>query len=464
MSERPLDAPRSAGLARDVAPKGHTTGATPPWRGGAPQEAAPHRASHTMKGGAPVFAADGTEVTFESFGLHPDLLKGVHNLGFIRPTPIQVRAIPPILAGRDVIGCAQTGTGKTAAFVLPILHRLLPGRSRGHVRALIIAPTRELALQSMEQVRALSRFVHLKGVALFGGVPMQPQVRALAQGVEVISATPGRLLDHIYSGRIDFVDLEVFVLDEVDRMLDMGFLPDIRRLISLLPPKRQNLVFSATVPPEILTLVHQILRDPVTVQIDARPTAAVGIRHAVYPVPHHLKTELLLELLRGQGATSVLIFTRTKHFADRLTRVLERRGVRVSVLHGDRSQSQRLHALEQFRRGRAQAMVATDIAARGLDIEDITHVINFDVPNSPEDYIHRIGRTARVEATGDAFTLVDREDEPMIAHIEQALNRTLPRVTLPNFDYRRPPPPHAHLPHRHGGARRHHGGASHQRH
>jgi len=297
-------------------------------------------------------------------GLHPDLLKGIHDMGFLRPTPIQVRAIPPILAGRDVIGCAQTGTGKTAAFVLPILHRLLQGRSRGHVRALIIAPTRELALQSMEQVRALSRFVHVKGVALFGGVPMEPQIRALAQGVSVISATPGRLLDHLYSGRIDFKDLEIFVLDEVDRMLDMGFLPDIRKLISLLPPVRQNLVFSATVPAEILTLVRQILRDPVTVQIDAQPTAASGIRHAVYPVPHHLKTELLLELLRAQGTTSVLIFTRTKHFADRLARTLERRGVRVSVLHGDRSQSQRLHALEQFRRGRAQAMVATDIAAR----------------------------------------------------------------------------------------------------
>jgi len=375
-------------------------------------------------------------------------------MGFIRPTPIQARAIPPILAGRDVIGCAQTGTGKTAAFVLPILHRLLQGKSRGHVRTLIIAPTRELAAQSMEQVRALSRFVHLKGVALFGGVPMDPQVRALAQGVSLISATPGRLLDHLYSGRIDFVDLEVFVLDEVDRMLDMGFLPDVRKIIGLLPPKRQNLVFSATVPPEILTLVHQILHDPVTVQIDAKPTAAIGIRHAVYPVPRHLKTELLLELLRAQGATSVLIFTRTKHFADRLARALEHRGVRVSVLHGDRSQSQRMRALEQFRRGRSQAMVATDIAARGIDIEDITHVINFDVPNTPEDYIHRIGRTARMEATGDAFTLVDRDDEPMITQIEKTLNRTLPRVTLPNFDYRRPAPHHAHAGPRRGSGRR----------
>ena len=398
-----------------------------------------------------------TEPAFEALGLHPDLLKGIKDLGFIRPTPIQAQAIPPILAGRDVIGCAQTGTGKTAAFVLPILHRLLHGRSSKHLRALIVAPTRELALQSMDHLKALSRYVHLKGAAIFGGVPMEPQISALARGVDIISATPGRLLDHIYSGRIDFVDLEVLVLDEADRMLDMGFLPDIQKILSLLPRQRQNLVFSATMPQEILTLVHQILRQPVTIQIGHRSSPAVGIRHAVYPVPRHLKTELLVQLLRGQEMTSVLVFTRTKHYASRLAQTLERRGVKVSVLHGDRSQSQRLRALEQFRRGRSQVMVATDIAARGIDIEEISHVINFDVPNTPDDYVHRIGRTARAEATGDAFTLVAHDEEPMIKEIEQRLNRTLPRVTLPNFDYKRPAPHrgHDHRPHHGPGRPRH---------
>ena len=391
------------------------------------------------------------DLMFDSLNLHPDLLKGIKDLGFIRPTPIQHQAIPPILAGRDVIGCAQTGTGKTAAFVLPILNRLLPHKGRGNMRALIIAPTRELALQSMTHVKALSRYVHLKGAAIFGGVPMPPQITALRQGVDLVSATPGRLLDHIYAGRIDFVDLETLVLDEADRMLDMGFLPDITRIISLLPSERQTLLFSATMPLVISELAHQILRHPVTIQIGPRASPAVGIRHAVYPVPRHLKTELLMELLRKQELTSVLVFTRTKHAADRLAQTLERRNFQVSVMHGDRSQGQRLRALERFRQGRSQVLVATDIAARGLDIEDISHVINFDVPNTPDDYIHRIGRTARAEATGDAFTLVSREEEPQLRAIEQALNRALPRVTLPNFDYKRPgdsraPGP----PHRHG--------------
>jgi len=394
------------------------------------------------------------EVTFESLNLHPDLLKGIHDLGFIRPTPIQAQAIPAILEGRDVIGCAQTGTGKTAAFVLPILHRLLQGTQRPHVRALFIAPTRELALQSMQHLKSLSRYVHLKGVAIFGGVPMEPQISALRQGVDIISATPGRLLDHIYSGRIDFVDLEVLVLDEADRMLDMGFLPDIQKILQLLPPKRQNLVFSATMPVPILELVHKILHNPVTIQIGQRSSPATGIRHAVYPVPRHLKADLLAELLRGQEMSSVLVFTRTKHFADRLAQQLTRRGFKVSVMHGDRSQSQRLRALEQFRHGRNQIMVATDIAARGIDIEDISHVINYDIPGSPEDYVHRIGRTARVDATGDAFSLVAPDEEPVVTEIEQALHRTLPRVTLPNFDYKRAGAPRGHEPHR--DARHHH--------
>jgi len=399
--------------------------------------------------------------TFEALALHPNLLKGIHELGFLHPTPVQAKAIPLILAGRDVIGCAQTGTGKTAAFVLPILHRLLQGKSGKHVRALIIAPTRELALQSMDHLKDLSRFVHLKGAAIFGGVPMNPQITALEHGVDVISATPGRLLDHIYSGRIDFVNLEVLVLDEADRMLDMGFLPDIRNILRLLPAKRQTLLFSATMPREILALTHQILRDPVTVQIGQRSSPAVGIRHAIYPVPRHLKTDLLAELLRQEGMTSVLVFVRTKRSADRLAHELIRRGVRASVLHGDRSQSERLRALDNFRYGETPVMVATDIAARGIDIDDISHVINYDVPEESDGYVHRIGRTARVDATGDAFTLVDKAEEELVADIEKALQKTLPRVTLPHFNYRRPGAPSGHGPRggRHGG----HGGSPHGR-
>ncbi len=401
--------------------------------------------------------------TFDSLGLHPDLLKGIRDLGFLRPTPIQAQAIPAVVSGRDVIGIAQTGTGKTAAFVLPILHRLLHQPPSRNVRALIIAPTRELALQSMEHLRELSRYTpQIKGAAIFGGVPMEPQISALDRGVDIISATPGRLLDHVYAGRIDFVALEVLVLDEVDRMLDMGFLPDIQKILRLLPPKRQNLVFSATLPSEIQRLVHELLANPVTIQIGQRATPAVGIRHAVYPVARSLKTSLLIQLLKGEGMTSVLIFTRTKQYASRLAQTLERNQFKVSVLHGDRSQSQRLQALERFRRGRSRVMVATDLAARGIDIDDITHVINFDVPATPEDYIHRIGRTARADATGDAFTLVDPIEEPTIRDIERVLNRPLPRVTLPGFDYGAAP---AHAPaHRPTGHRPQRPNSRHTRH
>lgn len=400
-------------------------------------------------------------ITFESLNLHPSLLKGIHNMGFLRPTPIQARAIPVILEGRDLIGCAQTGTGKTAAFVLPILHQLLQARSNRKVRALIIAPTRELALQSMDHLKGLSRFVPLRGAAIFGGVAMQPQIRAFQQGMDIISATPGRLLDHLSSRRLDLKSVQVFCLDEVDQMLDMGFLPDIKRIISLLPPKRQNLFFSATMPHEISELAHQILKDPVKIQIGRRSTPAVGIRHAIYPVPRHLKANLLLEILRGPDMNSVLIFTRTKHYADRLATRLQRKGFNVSILHGDRSQNQRLHALDLFRQGRNQILVATDIAARGIDVQDISHVINFDIPSTPDVYIHRIGRTARGEATGDAFTLVDRSEEGMVREIERALKQAIPRVTLPDFNYKASPQPgssESQFPRRHQGPppKRHH--------
>ena len=377
-------------------------------------------------------------MSFDNFGLHANLLKGIHDLGYTRPTPIQQEAIPPILAGRDVIACAQTGTGKTAAFVLPILHRLLSEGKKHGLRTLIVAPTRELALQSMDHLKNLSRYVPLKGHPIFGGVPMNPQIRALAQGVDIISATPGRLLDHVYEGRIDFGDIEVMGLDEADRVMDMGFLPDVKKIISFLPPKRQNLIFSATIPPDIMKLAHEICRNPVTIQIGIKSTTPVGIRHAVYPVSHDQKTELLLRLLHKESdMSSVIVFTRTKSRADRLPDTPQRAGIRTSVLHSDRSQGQRLSALERFRHGRSQVLVATDIAARGIDIKDISHVINFDVPSTPEDYIHRIGRTGRVEATGDAFSLISPDEEPMIKDIERVINQRLPRITLPDFNYRK---------------------------
>ncbi len=401
-------------------------------------------------------------MSFDNLGLHPNLLKGIHDLGFIRPTPVQQESIPKILSGRDVIASAQTGTGKTAAFVLPILHKLLsvPRHKKG-IRALIVAPTRELALQSMEHLQNLSRYVPLRGHAIFGGVPMNPQIRALAQGLDIVSATPGRLLDHVYEGRIDFGALEILVLDEADRMMDMGFLPDIRKIISLLPPKRQNLIFSATIPDEIMTLAKQICHDPAMVQVGVKSTTPTGIRHAVYPVSHDQKTELLLRLIHEHGTKmySVIVFTRTKSRADRLAHMLERAGIRTSVIHGDRSQLQRTKALENFKRNKSQVLVATDVAARGIDVKDITHVINFDIPQTPEDYIHRIGRTARAEATGDAFSLVSPDEEDMVKDIERVINQRLPRVTLPDFNYRKAS---SHATPHHGHTRPHHRGGEHR--
>jgi ATP-dependent RNA helicase RhlE len=376
------------------------------------------------------------------------------------------------MSGKDVIACAQTGTGKTAAFVLPILHRLLkdPAKKKG-VRCLIVAPTRELALQSMDHLKDLSRYVPLKGHAIYGGVPMGPQVSALNGGLDIISATPGRLLDHVYQGRIDFGALEVLVLDEADRMMDMGFMPDIQKILSLLPPKRQNLIVSATMPQEILKLAHQFLKDPVTVQIGHKSSTAAGIRHAVYPVSQDQKGELLLRILNDARDTmsSVIVFTRTKSRADRLAQTLDRARIPTAVIHGDRSQVQRTRALDAFKRGKSQVLVATDVAARGIDVKDISHVINFDVPQSPEDYIHRAGRTARAETTGDAFSLVSPDEEEMILDIERVINQRLPRVTLPDFAYRKGGSSHGHggghghRPHHPGGGRPQHGGG-HQRH
>lgn len=373
---------------------------------------------------------------FSRFGLHHDLLRGVKELGFARPTPIQESAIPPAMAGRDVIACAMTGSGKTAAFLLPILDRLI-GKPRGATRALVLTPTRELAAQIDEHLRALAVHTPLTGAAVYGGVGMNPQEHAFRSGVDVIVATPGRLLDHFRFPYARLAALEILVLDEADRMLDMGFLPDIRRILRHLPAQRQTLFFSATLPEPIVRLSRDILRDPVAIDV-ARPSApAAGVTQAVYPVPQELKRDLLLTLLSRGDLKSVLVFTRTKHRANRLADFLQRRGVPCERIHGNRSQAQRAKALAAFKTGRSRVLVATDIAARGIDVEALSHVVNFDVPHLPEDYIHRVGRTARAGLTGEAFTFVSREEESDLRAIERAIGKTLLRLTVPDFDYNR---------------------------
>ena len=373
-------------------------------------------------------------MSFNTFDLHPDLLRGVAALGFDTPTPIQRDAIPPVHAGRDVLACAMTGSGKTAAFLLPILHRLL-GRPRGTTRVLVLAPTRELAAQIDEHRQELGRHTRLTGAAIFGGVGYGPQEQALRRGVDVLVATPGRLLDHFGQPYARLAGLEVLVLDEADRMLDMGFLPDIRRVLQHLPARRQTLFFSATMPPPIVALAREILRDPVTIAVERPAAPATGITHTAYPVASELKSRLLLSLLAQPGTRSVLAFTRTKHRANRLTEFLGRHGIRVERIHGNRSQTQRTQALAGFKSGFYQVLVATDIAARGIDIDALSHVVNFDVPPLPEDYIHRVGRTARAEARGDALTLVAPNEEGDLRTIERAIGTRITRATLPDFDY-----------------------------
>ena len=362
-------------------------------------------------------------------------------MGYTRPTPIQAEAIPVILAGRDLIGCASTGTGKTAGFLLPILQRLHDGTTRGKLRALILSPTRELALQIDEQALALGYHVGLTGVAVVGGVEMRMQERALRGGAEIVVATPGRLLDHMRFGYVDYSALEVLVLDEADRMLDMGFLPDIRRILDALPVERQTLMFSATIPPEIRKLADDILRDPVVVMVGAQKPAS-GIVHSVYPVAHERKGRLLTTLLRRAAMSSVLVFVKRKSEADQLARAIARSGVRATSIHSDRRQEERIAALEAFRRGDYPVLVATDVAARGLDVEGISHIVNFDVPFSSDDYIHRAGRTARAGAAGEVITFVSPAEEERLCAIEKVVGATLPRVVLPNFDHGA----HAHVP------------------
>jgi ATP-dependent RNA helicase RhlE len=373
-------------------------------------------------------------MSFADFQLHPDLLRGVASLGFQTPTPIQRDAIPPALAGRDMLACAMTGSGKTAAFLLPILQRLIT-LPRGTTRVLIVAPTRELAAQIDEHRRDLARHTRIDGAAVFGGVGMGPQEQAFRRHVDILVATPGRLLDHMRMPYAKLDGLQVLVLDEADRMLDMGFLPDIRRIMKQIPARRQTLLFSATMPAPIQALAKDILRDPVAIQVERAPAPAVGITHTVYPVPHELKSALLVELLKQPGTRSVLTFTRTKHRANRLAEYLSKHGVKADRIHGNRSQAQRTAALAGFKDGRFQVLVATDIAARGIDIDALSHVINFDVPGMSEDYIHRVGRTARAQAVGDALTLVSPEEEMDLKGIERAVGTRFPRVRLPGFDY-----------------------------
>jgi len=383
--------------------------------------------------------------TFSTFGLHPDLLRGVREMGFTRATPIQQQAIPPALEGRDVLATAMTGSGKTAAFLLPILHRLA-GKPRRTTRALVLTPTRELAAQIEEHLSALAVHTGLSGAAVFGGVGMGPQEHALRAGVDVIVATPGRLLDHFRFPYAKLQGLEILVLDEADRMLDMGFLPDIRRILRHLPPRRQTLFFSATMPSAIAALAQEMVHKPATINLERPSQPAVGITQAVYPVPSELKAALLAELVKRGEIRSVIAFTRTKHRANRVADYLLKHGISAGRIHGNRSQSQRTQALEAFKAGKFPVLIATDIAARGIDVEALSHVINFDVPASPEDYVHRVGRTARAEATGDAFLFVSPEEEANLRAIERTIGKRLPRITVPGFDYTRKAPEKLEVP------------------
>ena len=373
-------------------------------------------------------------MSFSAIELHPTLLKGVDDLGFSTPTPIQSDAIPPALQGRDLLACAATGSGKTAAFLLPILHRLVD-LPRGTTRALVLAPTRELALQLLEDLRALARHTRIKAAAVHGGVGMGPQVKAFRRGVDVIIATPGRLLDHFQQGHSPLSGLQYLVLDEADRMLDMGFLPDIRRVLRHVPKPKQTLFFSATMPPPIEVLTREILRNPVRISLQRKAAPAAGISQALYPVPRTLKGELLVEFLKGGSIYDALVFTRTKHRADRLCKLLVRNGIAAERIHGNRSQAQRTKALAGFKAGKYQVLVATDIAARGIDVDALGHVVNFDVPSVPEDYIHRVGRTGRAELTGHAITLVAPDEESNIGQIERAVGSKIPRERLDGFSY-----------------------------
>jgi ATP-dependent RNA helicase RhlE len=374
-----------------------------------------------------------TPVAFDTLGLSADVLVAVRAAGYVTPTPVQAQAIPLVLAGRDVMGLAQTGTGKTAAFTLPIVDRLHGGPKR--TRALVLTPTRELCVQVEESVKKYAFHSDLDVASVYGGVPLEPQQRKLRSGVDIVVATPGRLIDHLERQNVVFDDLEVLVLDEADRMLDMGFAPQINRIVSEVPSYRQTLLFSATMPPEVEALARKYLRKPVVVQVGRRSSAASTVSHAVYPVPRERKSALLADLIKRNDAGSVLVFTRTKHGADRVVRHLEREGIQATSMHADKTQPQRTRALEDFKSGKVRVLVATDIAQRGLDINGISHVVNYDVPQQAEDYVHRIGRTGRAEHEGDAFTFMAPDEIAMVKSIERVIGQPIPRVSVAGYDF-----------------------------
>lgn len=376
---------------------------------------------------------------FSKFGLQEEILRAVKQAGYTRPTPVQVASIPKVMRGRDVIAIAQTGTGKTAAFVLPMLHRLSVAHRQDQLRgikALILAPTRELAVQISENIQAYGRHLPLRVAAIYGGIEEKAQIKALRAGVHIIVATPGRLLDLFRRQEIDFKPLETLVLDEADRMLHMGFLPDIEAIIATLPRRRQTLMFSATFPKEVESLARRFLHEPEKVQIGRRSNPADTVDQCVYEVPAHLKNALLLELLRKPKFNRVLVFVRMKDGAERLTKFLKSAQVQVARLHSSRSQDQRIQALQEFKDGKIRVLVATDIVARGIDIEDVTHVVNYDFPVNPEDYVHRIGRTGRAEAQGKAISFVPKHDLNLLGILELFIGQRLDRRRLRNFDYR----------------------------
>ena len=401
----------------------------------AAREAAPVQAVAAAAPGGELAAAEAAtiDITFADLGLTAPMLEALSDAGYQRPTPIQAQAVPLALKGRDIIGLAMTGTGKTAAFVIPIIERLLGGPRR--TRALILTPTRELCVQVEESFRKYGKHSGLTVIPVYGGVGYDPQVKALRGGVDVVVATPGRLLDHLEKQNVVLDEIEVLVLDEADRMLDMGFAPQINRIVAQLHSYRQTLLFSATMPPEVEALARKYLRKPVVVQVGRRSGAATTVQHFVYPCPKDKKTSLLVELLKKESLDSVLVFTRTKHGADRVVKALEKAGINAGAMHADKTQGQRTKALDDFKKAKLRVLVATDIAQRGLDISGISHVINFDVPQQAEDYVHRIGRTGRAAATGDAYTFMCADEIAMVKSIERIVGQPIPRISVVGYDF-----------------------------
>lgn len=371
-------------------------------------------------------------MSFEHFGLSPEILRAVQAKHYVTPTPIQSQSIPAILLGKDVIGCAQTGTGKTAGFTLPMLHRLQAGPSP-RLRALVLVPTRELAIQVHGSIQTYGRHLRLRTTAVFGGVGIHPQTEAIRRGVDILIATPGRLLDHMRQGHVAFNDLEVLVLDEADRMLDMGFIHDVRTILKHVPAKRQTLLFSATMPDEIRMLADEILTEPHVIEIVRQGITVSGVRQVVYPVEAARKRDLLSHLIKQSQMSRVLVFTRTKHRADKLTAHLKREGNLAEALHGNKTQGARTRALEAFRKGTVRVLVATNLAARGLDVKMVSHVVNYEIPDVPEDYLHRIGRTARAEMVGDAISFVSPDERESLRNIERFIGAKIPRAAMAGF-------------------------------